>query len=224
MSKKQISVFEKLIARPRSNQADSALLKTLLMLLLILSIQAEANCTGETENTQSQTEGHYEIALANMVIYSQEYMRYFFADNDSEIQPLPASGMSIFVAAGPRKSWRFTSVLTLPLKEEEVRKKDREPFRYYYPKLMMLGGERDLFETKLSAQKSSCLRTTAIVGLALPLSSRLIRYQPPFLLMRASAEVGDNVFLNFGVGYSGNIQSGAWFFPFGVSYVINRTH
>ncbi|NBO38012.1 hypothetical protein EBU99_05460 [bacterium] len=106
-----------------------------------------------------------------MIIYSQEYMRYFFADNDSNVQPLPASGMSLFLARDVKKGTRFSSILTLPLREEEVRKVNQEAFKYYYPKLAMIG-----------------------------------------------VEVSHHVYLNFGLGYSGNVKTGAWFFPFGISY------
>ena len=147
-------------------------------------------------------------------------MKYFFADENSDVQPLPASGMSLFLSHEFKSNNRWITALTLPLREEEVAIKNKEPFKYYYPKLAMLGVETDLHSSK-PLSTSSCLRISAAAGLAFPLSERITRYVPPFVLFRSGAEISKNVFLNFGVGYSGNIKNGAWFFPFGVSYIIH---
>lgn len=162
-----------------------------------------------------------EVALANMVIYSQEYMRYLFADNDSAIQPLPASGISLFIARELRSETRAMAIFTLPLREEEVKRKNAPSETYYYPKLAMFGVEKDIFTTTATS-KEACIRIGAGGGFALPMSPLIKVYQPPFLLLRAGAEIGKNVYLNFGFGYSGSIKRGAWFFPFGVSYVLSN--
>lgn len=156
-----------------------------------------------------------------MVIYSQEYMRHLFADNESAIQPLPASGISLFIARELLSETRASAIFTLPLRDEEVKRKNAPTETYYYPKLAMFGIERDIF-SKRATSKEACIRISAGGGLALPLSPLIKIYQPPFLLIRAGAEVGRNVFLNFGFGYSGNIKRGAWFFPFGISYVLSN--
>ena len=160
-----------------------------------------------------------EIALANMVIYSQEYMKYFFADFDSQVQPLPASGISVFLGYNVSPRSRWLTAITLPLREEEVRRTGSEAFKYYYPKLLMIGYESDFFNQPVLTD-TACLRLSGGFGLAVPLSHRLLRYIPPFVLSRAALRISSIVDLNFGIGYSGNIKSGAWFFPFGASYLL----
>lgn len=187
-----------------------------------ISIQAWPQCGSSNRAESAAQEPNRrppvsEVALANMLIYSQEYMRNFFADADSDVQPLPASGMSIFTGFGVSTRSRFLTALTLPLREEEVKKRNAETFRYYYPKLLMLGYELDWMEIPIFSE-SSCLRMSAGAGLALPLSNRFLKYFPPFALSRAALRIAPDVDLNFGVGYSGNIGVGAWFFPFGISY------
>ncbi|MBM3382977.1 MAG: hypothetical protein FJY29_11110 [Betaproteobacteria bacterium] len=191
-----------------------ALLWALCLLVSIHAHVARALCKSENEGSLNS-----EIALANMIIYSQEYMKYFFADDDSDVQPLPASGMSLFLSREFTKEKRWLTALTLPIREEEVFIKNAENFKYYYPKLAMVGLETDLHTSK-PLTESSCFRISAAAGLALPLSKRISSYAPPFLLSRMGAEISKDVFLNFGMGYSGNIKTGAWFFPFGVSYII----
>lgn len=206
------------------NKKSGMLFFFFVMFFLTLS-DAVADCgeladqnSGERIQT-AQQKIRAEIALANMIIYSQEYMKYFFADYDSAIQPLPASGMSVFLGYDIASRSRILTALTLPLREEEVRRKNAEPFKYYYPKLMMIGYERDVYK-ELVFSESSCLRLSAGFGLALPLSYRFFQYFPPFVLSRAALRISSNVDLNFGIGYSGNIKSGAWFFPFGASYLL----
>jgi hypothetical protein len=154
-----------------------------------------------------------------MVVYSQEYMKYFFADFDSQVQPLPASGVSVFTGYYLSSEARLLTAFTLPLREEEVRRKNLETFRYYYPKLGMVGYEADFIKKPVLAD-SSCLRISGGVGLAFPLSYRLFQYIPPFVLSRAALRISSSVDMNFGIGYSGNVKSGAWFFPFGASYLL----
>ena len=102
-----------------------------------------------------------EVALANMIIYSQEYMRYFFSDNESEIQPLPASGLALFTGYGLSGSSRWLNALSLPLREEEVKKKNGDTFQYYYPKIFMTCYEIDALERpfffKRNMPPSQCL-------------------------------------------------------------------
>lgn len=179
---------------------------------------ASSFCQSEENTLSPVTPLGSEVSIANMVIYSQEYMRYFFSDNDSSVQPLPASGMSLFLAGDIQRGRRASLVLTMPLREEEVRKKDSETFRYYYAKFAIIGLEQDFNTFRIPGPGQSCLRLSAMAGFALPLSSSLFRYLPPVVLMRGALEVGENVFLNFGFGYSGNFVRGAWFFPFGISY------
>ena len=97
---------------------------------------------------------------------------------------------------------RLLTVFTLPLREEQVRRGNSESFRYYYPKLGMFGYELDFFKKSVLTQ-SSCLRLSGGFGLAMPLSRRLFRYVPPFVLTRAALRISTNVDLNFGIGYSG---------------------
>ena len=160
-----------------------------------------------------------EVALANMIIYSQEYMRYFFSDNESEIQPLPASGLALFTGYGLSGSSRWLNALSLPLREEEVKKKNGDTFQYYYPKIFMTGYEIDALERPFFSH-ATCLRVSVSAGISLFLSRRALKDIPPFLLSRTSVRIAPNVDLNFGIGYSGNIKMGAWFFPFGVSYQL----
>ena len=160
-----------------------------------------------------------EVALANMIIYSQEYMRYFFSDNESEIQPLPASGLALFTGYGLSGSSRWQNALSLPLREEEVNKKNGDTFQYYYPKMFMTGYEIDVLE-KPFFSNATCIRVSASAGFSLFLSQRALKAVPPFLLSRTSVRIAPNVDLNFGIGYSGNIKMGAWFFPFGISYQL----
>lgn len=189
--------------------------------LVLFSSDAWAACPVSPSADAQLPVKNSEIALSNMVLYSQEYMRYFFSDNDSDIQPLPASGLSLFLGRDISPTMRVATILTLPLREEEVRRKDREPFRYFYPKVAMLGLEKDVYTRNLLARES-CFRLSASAGLTLPLSRRLLSSQPPYVLLRASTEISSDVFLNFGIGYSGIISAGAWFFPFGVSYLIKN--
>lgn len=51
-------------------------------------------------------------------------MRYFFSDNESEIQPLPASGLALLTGYGLPGSSRWLIALSVPLREEEVKKKN----------------------------------------------------------------------------------------------------
>jgi hypothetical protein len=200
------------------------LFKTATALLVSLcSVDAFAECEAKSQNTTTGDLAHSEVALANMVIYSQEYMRYFFADNDSEVQPLPASGISLFVGRGITSKTRLSAIITLPLKEEEIRRPKGQTTSYYYPKLLMFGFDRDIFQTELSS-KRRCFKISGNAGFAFLLSQRFTKDQPPYLLARTATEVGENVFLNFGVGYSGTIASGAWFFPFGMSYMFEGQH
>ena len=202
-------------------------LKCFFLIFLIgnfVSIRAWPQCkpSDRTVNGKFNSNGLQvasEVALANMLIYSQEYMQNFFADANSDIQPLPASGMSIFAGYGISIQSRFLTALTLPLREEEVKRKNSEIFRYYYPKLLMLGYEHDVSETSIFSD-SSCMRLSAGAGLALPLSNRFLKYFPPFVLTRSALRIAPDVDLNFGIGYSGTIGMGAWFFPFGISYRI----
>ena len=191
--------------------------------LFLLQQTAQAACEEPAQSSADKMPVISEIALANMIIYSQEYMRYFFADNDSEVQPLPASGISLFLARYVQEKRRISGTFTLPLREEEIRRPNTPATSYYYPKLAMFGIEQDLLQTNLSRHQY-CFKVSAGAGLSLVLSDRFLKYAPPFLLIRSAAEVGENVYLNFGIGYSGNIKSGAWFFPFGISYrlVENR--
>ncbi|MEN9809572.1 MAG: hypothetical protein RLZZ488_1139 [Pseudomonadota bacterium] len=195
-------------------------MKLIALLACFTSATAAAVCPAVQDETEKVAMDS-EIALANMVIYSQEYMRYLFADNESAVQPLPASGISLFLARELRSELRATAIFTLPLRDEEVKRKNAPTQTYYYPKLAMLGIERDIFATTATS-KEACIRVSAGGGLALPMSPLIKIYQPPYLLIRAGAEVGENVFLNFGLGYSGNIKRGAWFFPFGISYVLSN--
>lgn len=185
--------------------------------LFLLQQTAQAACEESARNAIENRPIVSEIALANMVIYSQEYMRYFFADFDSSIQPLPASGISLFLARDVQEKRRISGTFTLPLREEEIRRTNAPATTYYYPKLAMFGIEQDLLQTNLSTHPY-CFKVSAGAGLSFVLSERFLKYAPPFLLNRSAAEVGENVYLNFGIGYSGNIKSGAWFFPFGISY------
>jgi hypothetical protein len=197
------------------------LLKTLPALMLcVCSSKSYAACEVKSEKQLQEPSAISEIALANMVIYSQEYMRFFFADNDSDVQPLPASGISLFASRDFTDKNRLSAILTLPLKQEEILRPQGQTSSYYYPKLFMLGFDRDFLQTELSA-KRYCFKLSANAGLAFVLSERFTKYQPPYILARSATEVGENVFLNFGIGYSGNIISGAWFFPFGVSYRLS---
>jgi hypothetical protein len=204
------------------NQRSSGLILTFITVLLLglFPFKSHAKCNSQTDNGKREKSAVSEIALANMVIYSQEYMRYFFADNDSAVKPLPASGISLFVSRDFSEKSRLSAILTLPLKEEEILRPEGQPSTFYYPKLAMLGFDRDFFETELSPS-NNCFKLGANAGFAFLLSERFTKYQPPYLLARSATEVGDSVFLNFGIGYSGNITSGAWFFPFGVSYRLS---
>lgn len=194
-----------------------------LAALAALPAVAKAACVRESNKSETSLPGAEgsEVALANMIIYSQEHMRYFFADNDSKVQPLPASGMALFTGYGLSPRTRLLNALTLPLREEEVTRHGGDKFSYYYPKLFMTGFEFDFLDVEIFNSKS-CLRLSGSVGLALVLSPRILTYLPPFLLSRAAVGIAHNVDLNFGIGYSGNVISGAWFFPFGVSYRIER--
>lgn len=186
---------------------------------------AHSDSTGEKSPQASDEQkqgklaslGVSEIAIANMLLYSQEYMKHFFADADSFIQPLPASGISLFTAYGLNSHSRLLFILTIPLREEQAYKDGKEFFRYYYPKMFITGYERDWFETSI-LDETTALRLSTSLGIGVPLSHRFLRYFPPLLLNRASVRLSKRVDLNFGVGYSGNTLIGAWFFPFGVSY------
>lgn len=198
-----------------------------LALLIVASFPiqpARADSSGQmpqsvnsAEKSEIEKLGISEVAIGNMLIYSQEYMKYFFSDADSSVQPLPASGISLFSTFGIDESSRLLFILTIPLREERVYKKDKDVFTYYYPKMFISGYEKDWFETAILREKSS-FRLSTSIGIGFPLSHRFLSYFPPLLLNRASVRLSKKVDLNFGVGYSGNVSLGAWFFPFGVSY------
>lgn len=178
-----------------------------------------AACQQDSIDGKEKFRPSWEVAMSNMVIYSQEYMRYFFADDSSEVRPLPASGLSLFLAKDVSKKLRFINAFTLPLREEEVTRRSGNTYKYYYPKLVISGLESDFLEHSVG-KSQSCLHLSSLFGIALPLGERFLKYFPPILMVRTGIEVGKDTFLNFGIGYSGNIKNGAWFFPFGVTYRI----
>lgn len=200
-----------------------AALSTARVLLGLMSFavkfEALAICQQDSTDGKEKFRPTWEVAMSNMVIYSQEYMRYFFADDSSEVRPLPASGLSLFLAKDVSRAFRFVNAFTLPLREEEVAHRSGNTYKYYYPKLFITGLESDFLERSVG-KSQSCLRLSSLLGIALPLGNRFLSYFPPILMVRAGIEVGQDTFLNFGIGYSGNIKAGAWFFPFGVTYRI----
>jgi len=186
--------------------------------LALFGVNARAECDFKTAEDQQADWGKSEVALANLIIYSQENIPYFFSDNNSWVRPEPATGLGFFYSYPFGNGWQWSNALSLPLREEVVYRGQVNKSSYYFPKLFMSGLEKDIYSVQLTSKK--CMVIHSQVGLSMPLSPLLGKYWPPYLLMRVTFGVSSDAFLNIGIGYSGNINRGAWFFPFGLSYVL----
>lgn len=111
--------------------------------LFLLQQTAQAACEEPAQSSADKMPVISEIALANMIIYSQEYMRYFFADNDSEVQPLPASGISLFLA-------------------RDVQEKDASPAPSHCPSVRKKSVDQTLQQHLITIQSSPCSESNKI--------------------------------------------------------------
>lgn len=162
--------------------------------------------------------GNYasEVSIMSSYIQSQKYARYFFSDFDSTVRPLPAGGLFLTAERRIARNMHFIGSFSAPLKEELVRYADGHNEIYYFPKIFSVG--LDWNPMTFHLPEGACVETRITGGIGTPLSYRFGKLIAPFILYRLRIDVTQNTGLNIGMGYSGIVSQGAYFFPIGFSY------